>query len=53
MITVAKKFGVTGQLVAGLGFYSSVIEDAGRLALANEVRQPGAHAHICSVMECD
>ena len=40
-----------------LGFPSSTIEDddhdALRLALLNEVRQPGSHTPNCSVTDCD
>ena len=45
------------QLVFGLGFPSSTIEDddhdALRLALLNEFRQPGSHTASCSVTDCD
>ena len=44
------------QLVFGLGFHSSTIEDddhdALRLASLNEVRRPGSHTPNCSVTDC-
>ena len=43
--------------VIGLSFRSGAIEDVDHealwLALLNEVRQPGAHALDCSVIDCD
>ena len=45
------------QPVIGLGFHSSSLEEVNHdvlwLALLNEVRQPGAHAPTCSVIDCD
>ena len=45
------------QPVIGFGFHSSSLEEVNHdvlwLALLNEVRQPGAHAPTCSVIDCD
>ena len=45
------------QPVIGLGFHSSSLEEVNHdvlwQALLNEVRQPGAHAPTCSVIDCD
>ena len=57
MAEVAQKLEITVQLVIGLRFHSSAMEDIVRvtlwLALLNEVRQSGAHAPICTAIECD
>ena len=47
----------TMKPVIGLGFHSSSLVEVNHdvlwLALLNEVRQPGAHAPTCSVIDCD
>ena len=57
LIKVAEKIESAVQLVFGLVFHSSTIEDddhdALRLALLNEVRRPGSHTPNCSVTDCD
>merc|ERR1712135_273167 len=57
VVKVAQKIENTMQPVIGLGFHSSSLEDVNHdalwLALLNEVRQPGAHAPNCSVIDCD
>ena len=57
LIQVAKEIESSVQLVFGLGFHSSSIEDDDHdalwLALFCEVRQPGSHTPNCSVTDFD
>ena len=56
VVNVAQKLDDTVQPVIELGFHSSAMEDVDHdtlwLALLNEVRQPGAHAPNCLVIDC-